>query len=59
MLNRQNVDRRKPDRRIFTGEQFDGPDRRSVSRRDYLDRRSNEAWRFSWLRVTLTHQLAA
>ena len=58
MVNRNKSDRRTPDRRSFSFAAYRGGDRRQLSRRAYLDRRSAEFWRFSWLRVTLAQQLA-
>ena len=56
-LNRQNVDRRRPDRRsadlVFYGNQ----ERRDNMRRGYVDRRNDPVWQFSWLRVAVSQHL--
>lgn len=59
MNDRKNVERRMPDRRRLFAEAYNGQERRTASRRDYLDRRSSDFWRFSWLRVTVSEQLAS
>jgi len=56
--NRQNVDRRNPDRRDAEPGSYNRECRRSSSRRGYIDRRSHEFWQFNWLRSTVSHQLA-
>ncbi len=68
---RQAAERRKPDRRntdlkSFHNQQSSGGDRSSVRqerrsevRRYDVDRRSDMYWRFSWLRLCITQQLAA
>jgi hypothetical protein len=58
MTDRKNVERRMPDRRRFFAPSYNGQERRTASRRDYQDRRSADFWRFSWLRMTVSGQLA-
>jgi len=58
-LNRQNIDRRNPDRRDPMPAPYSLTERRETNRRSYLDRRNDQMWRFSWLRMSISQQLAA
>jgi len=58
-INRQKNDRRTPDRRNSAPVSFTMTDRRETARRGYMDRRDTPFWRFSWLRMSVSQQLAA
>jgi len=58
-INRQDNDRRAPERRKSVLSSYTMTDRRETARRGYLDRRGTQPWRFSWLRMSVSHQLAA
>ena len=56
---RQNVDRRRADRRDVEPENSGRLERRGLSKRNYEDRRSDQYWRFSWLRSCISQQINA
>ncbi len=56
-LNRQNVDRRRPNRRSADTASYGNEERRASMRRGYVDRREDPYWQFSWLRVAVSQHL--
>jgi len=58
-INRQDNDRRAPDRRKAAPSSYTFTERRETARRGYVDRRNTSSWRFSWLRMSVSYQLAA
>jgi len=58
-ISRQDNDRRAPDRRKSAPPSHTFTERRETSRRGYMDRRDTPFWRFNWLRMSVSQQLAA
>ena len=56
---RRNLVRRGADRRSFAPCGDTTVERRSAVRRNYMDRRTDSFWHFSWLRACLSQQLAS